>query len=105
MSPPFGNREPSTKNGPNTVAASPPRLSMVHADHEHRHAQDVGQQDELLALVVGDVPGLGQEVDRVAHSSSVSRTSRERVQMPDEALYDLLEALRRAVAETVERPV
>jgi hypothetical protein len=38
-------------------------LSVVAADDEHRQAQHVGQQDELLALVVGDVTRPGQEVD------------------------------------------
>ncbi len=40
------------------------RLAGVHHHHQHRQAQHVGEQDELLALVVRDLAGGGQELDR-----------------------------------------
>jgi len=39
------------------------RFPVVDADHQHREAEDVGEEDELLPLLVGDVPGAGEEVD------------------------------------------
>jgi hypothetical protein len=36
---------------------------MVLRNGEHRDAERVGKQDELLALVVGDVAGGGEELD------------------------------------------
>jgi hypothetical protein len=65
MSSPLAKRgEPSTKNGPKTVdsVASGGRrlLSPTTSIESPRH---VGEQDELLSLVVGDVAGAGEEVD------------------------------------------
>ena len=37
---------------------------MIDGDGLHRQAEHVREQDELLAPVVGDVPGRGQELDR-----------------------------------------
>ena len=39
------------------------RAAVVHAHHEHRQPEGVGGEDELLALVVGDVAGAREEVD------------------------------------------
>ena len=36
---------------------------MVLRHREHRDAERVGEEDELLALVVGDVAGGGEELD------------------------------------------
>src|SRR6478672_7197198 len=36
---------------------------VVHDDHLHRRPEDVGQQDELLPLVVGHMADAGEEVD------------------------------------------
>src|SRR4051812_17665177 len=40
--------------------------AVVDRLHQHRDAQDVGQQDELLPHLVAHVPGAGEEVDREA---------------------------------------
>lgn len=39
------------------------RLVVVLRHRQHRQAQHVRQQDELLALIVGDVAAAGQELD------------------------------------------
>ena len=54
----------ATKNGPKTVAsvASPVGL-VVHRDGLHRHAKDVGEQNELLPGFGGDPADAGEEVD------------------------------------------
>ena len=55
-----------------------PYASLLIAIGLHRRAEHVGEQDELLPPVVGDVPGRGEELDARCHSSSVSRTSRRK---------------------------
>ena len=41
----------------------PAGVAVVDADDLHREAEHVGEQNELLALVVGDVARAGEEVD------------------------------------------
>ena len=55
--------EPSMKKGPRRSTPWRRAGDGVHADHEHRQPEGVGGEDELLALVVGDVPGAREEVD------------------------------------------
>ena len=38
---------------------------MVETDHEHRSTENVGEEDELLAPLVGDTSGLGEELDPI----------------------------------------
>ena len=37
---------------------------MGECVHEHRDAQSVGPQNELLAFVIRDVAGVGEDLDR-----------------------------------------
>ena len=70
------------------------RAPVVDPDDQHREPEHVGEQHELLALVVGDVARAGEEVDpREPLLLGQLHLGRERVQMPDEALRDRLEAL------------
>ena len=73
---------------------------MVEADDEHRCAEDVGEQDELLPLLVGDVAGLGQEFDAgqplVLGQPDVDD---EGVQMADERVHENSETIGRRVVE------
>ena len=76
------------------------RVAVVYPDHQHRDAQDVGEQDELLALVVRDVAGPGEEVYPLEPLLlSEFHLADERVQVSDEALHDLSEPLGFGVPE------
>ena len=102
MSSPFSNAgEFSTKNGPKTVdSVASRRAPVVDPHHQHREPEHVGEQHELLALVVGDVARAGEEVDpREPLLLGQLHLARERVQVLDEALRDRLEALRLRAVE------
>ena len=95
MSPPIGiSGESSTKNGPKTVDSVRLRVvRRVDRDGQHREPEDVGEQDELLAAVVGDVPDAGQELDRLRPLLlGQPDVAGERVQVGDERLQDLARA-------------
>ena len=85
---------PSTKNGPSTVDSGAVGLAAVVDEvDQHRHAERVRHQDELLALVVAPVADLGEEF----HPGEPFLLGRphlahEGVQVLDEALHHLLEA-------------
>ena len=49
---------------------------VVDGYGRHRRTEDSGEQNEFLAVLVGDVPAVGQERNGGAPSFSVSRTSR-----------------------------
>src|SRR5215217_1093224 len=75
-------------------------LLVVDPDDKHRHAQGVGEQDELLALIVGHVASPGEEIDGLKpFLLGQSHLAYEGVQVPDEALHDLLETRRPAAIE------
>ena len=76
---------------------------MVDQVDEHRQAEGVGEHDELLALLVGDVPGVGEERD--ACGPFLVREpdfAGEGVQVADERGDDLLEPGRRHAGMPVE---
>jgi hypothetical protein len=59
---------------------------------QHRQPEDVGQQDELLPLVVGLLPHPGQEVDRLLPLRDRQlNVAGERVQVPHQRDQDLAE--------------
>ena len=63
---------------------------VVDRDGLHGGAEDVGEQDELLALVVGDVPGVGEEPDRgVPFVLGQPDLADEGVQVPGQGLHQL----------------
>jgi hypothetical protein len=66
---------------------------VVERHHHHRQPQHVGEQDELLALVVAHFAGGGQELDALEplFLGQVD-LARERVQVLHQALHQLLEA-------------
>ena len=66
---------------------------MIERINEHRQAERVGPEDELLALVVGDVAGRGQDGDRpLPLRRRQLDVLRERVQVPDERGHQLTQA-------------
>ena len=66
---------------------------VIERIHEHRQAERVGPEDELLALVVGDVAGRGQDGDRpLPLRRRQLDVLRERVQVPDERGHQLTQA-------------
>ena len=66
------------------------RAAVVHADDEHRQPERVGGEDELLALVVGDVAGAREEVDGGEPLLlGELDLAGEGVEMADERLHDL----------------
>lgn len=55
---------PSTWNGPNTVfSVAPGGRRLLIASTQHREAQRIAEQDELLSLVMTEMAGSGQEAD------------------------------------------
>ena len=79
------------------------RHRVVDADDLHRQTEDVGQEDELLALVVGDVARAGQEVDPVGPLLlGELHVDREGVQVLHERLQHLLDARRLCVLEALQ---
>ena len=67
---------------------------------EHREAERVRPQDELLAVLVGDPPGLGEEPDRgLPLVERQPDLGGERVEMGREGLDEPPEALVRAAGE------
>ena len=86
--------EPSTKKGPKTVdSVAPGGRRLFMPIDEHGQPEGVGEQDELLALVVGDVPGAGEEVDGGEPLLLGERDlGGEGVQVAHERLQDLAQA-------------
>src|SRR6266511_5654780 len=81
----------------------PRRPAVVYPDGEHGDAEDVGQEDELLALAGGDLPGAGQEVDAAAPLLlGELHLPHEGVQVPDEALHDRAEPVAGRLLEAGE---
>src|SRR5699024_7237026 len=79
---------------------------VVHRDRLHRGAEGVGEQHELLALVVGDVPDPGQEIDRVVPLLlGETDVADEVVQVYSQRLHDLLESRVIGVVEGCDDPV
>jgi hypothetical protein len=67
---------------------------VVDADHLHGEAEHVGQQNELLPPVGGDVPALRKEPHRrVPFLFRQSGLAHESVEVPDQRLHELLEPL------------
>jgi len=66
---------------------------VVHLDDEHRETQHVGGEDELLALLVADLPGAVEPLDR-GHPLGLGEAhlAREAVQVPHERREDLRQA-------------
>jgi hypothetical protein len=78
-------------------------VAVVYPNNQHRDAQDVREQDKLLALVVCDVAGPREQVYPLEPLLlSEFHLADERVQVPDEALHDLPESLRLGVSEARE---
>ncbi|MNP17857.1 hypothetical protein D3C76_1103010 [compost metagenome] len=78
---------------------------MVDRVDQHRHAQGVREQDELLAYqAIARVAGVGQEADAFEPLlfGQLNLTD-ESVQVPDQALHDLFVARIRRVGEAVHR--
>jgi hypothetical protein len=69
------------------------RPAVVLRHHELRHAERVGEKDELLALAVAGVAGAGEELD-AGEPLGLGETdvAREGMEMPDQARHDLLQA-------------
>src|SRR6185437_9153080 len=66
---------------------------MVLRHHQHRDAERVGQEDELLPLVVALVAGGGQELDAAQPFGLAQlRLANEGVQVPYQRAQDLLQA-------------
>ena len=66
---------------------------VVDGDGLHGDAQDVGEQDEFLAFVVGDVAGGGEEFNPgVPFVLGEADLADEVVQVPGQGLHDLFEA-------------
>ena len=62
--------------------------------------EHVGEQDELLTSVVGDVPGRGEELDGAPpFVLGEPHLAQERVQMTGERLHQFLQARIRGVVE------
>jgi hypothetical protein len=75
-------------------------MAVVEADDEHREAEDVRGEDELLALVVGDVAGAREEVDRGEPLLlGELDLAGEGVQVAHQALHHLAQARVRRVLE------
>jgi hypothetical protein len=54
----------STWKGPSTVASvQPGGAALVHAGHQHRQAQRVGQQHQFLPPVAAPLAGFGEKAD------------------------------------------
>ena len=94
MSPPIGisgaslDEEGSEDGGLGGVADG----FVVHRDGLHGGAEDVGEQDEFLALVVGDVSGGGEELDAVVpFVLGEADFADEGVQVPGQGLHQLLQ--------------
>ena len=66
-----------------------PGTAVIDRIDQHRHAEHIGEQDELLALVVALLPGGGEELDRFEpFLLGQFDFAHEVVQMPDQALHD-----------------
>ena len=76
-------------------------LGIALRGHQHRQTERVGQQDELLALVVGDVADLGEEFDRLEpFIFGELDLARKRVKVLYQARHDGAQAL---VAAAIHR--
>ncbi len=82
------------KEGPEHGGFGRAGLGLVVDRHRHhRQAEDVGEQDELLALAVAFLPDRGEEPDRLEpFLLGELHVLRERVQVPDQAGHQLLDA-------------
>ena len=78
-------------------------LVLVQRDRQHRQAEHVGQQDELLTLVVALLAGRRQERDgALPFAFGQSVLAGEVVEVRDEAGHQLLQARIGRVGETID---
>ena len=107
MLPPYGISGAFQRwNGPNTVElGGAVGFAVAQQVDHHRHAERIREQDEFLALVVGHVAGLGQDLDRLEplRLGQVDLLD-ERVQVADQAQHDLPEPRVRRLRETLLQP-
>ena len=99
--------EPSMKKGPKTVdSVAPGGRRLFMPIDEHRQPEGVGGEDELLALVVGDVAGAREEVDGGEPLLlGELDLAGEGVQVAHEGLQDLAQArIGRAVEAGLDGP-
>lgn len=79
---------------------------VVDRDGLHRRPQHVGEQDELLPPVVGDMSCGGEEVDALLpFVPGQPHLAEERMQVSGEGLHDLLEPVIRGVPERLDDQV
>lgn len=80
------------------------RLRVVHGVNEHREAERVGKEDELLARVAAFLPRRGEEIDR-GHPfvGGEPRFARKVVQVRHQLRHDVLETLVGALRVNEER--
>jgi hypothetical protein len=79
------------------------RFVVVHDHRQHGQAQDIGQQNELLSLRVGDVTGLGQELDALEpFGLGQLHLARKPVQVPNQTEHDFFESGIRCVGQAFE---
>jgi len=77
--------------------------AVAERHHQHRDAERVGEQDELLALVIAGLPDARQELDRGHPLIGLQiHLARQRVGVADNCRDDLLEPRVGIVGQAVE---
>src|SRR5208337_5495819 len=66
---------------------------VVHSVDQHRNPEDIGEQDELLAVLGAHLASLSEKLDRVSPLLVTERRlAEDRMQVPDQHLHHLAHA-------------